>query len=185
MDATVTPKSPGARLRALMAQPGILVCPGVYDGFSLRLVEAAGYMTANISGAGLSESNLGWADIGIMGYAENVRASAALAAVSTIPLSADGDTGYGNALNVYFTVQGFERAGLACLMIEDQVWPKRCGHMEGKQVISAQEGILCRHTRLKTQTACCARPSAPAIWKPPWHSTSQRRFLSQSQEMWS
>jgi 2-methylisocitrate lyase-like PEP mutase family enzyme len=141
MDATVTPKSPGARLRALMAAPGILVCPGVYDGFSLRLVEAAGYTTANISGAGLSESNLGWADIGIMGYAENVRASAALAAISTIPLSADGDTGYGNALNVYFTVQGFERAGLACLMIEDQVWPKRCGHMEGKQVIPAQEGV--------------------------------------------
>ena len=76
-----------------------------------------------------------------MGYAENLRASAALAAISSIPLSADGDTGYGNALNVYFTVQGFERAGLACLMIEDQVWPKRCGHMEGKQVISAEEGV--------------------------------------------
>jgi 2-methylisocitrate lyase-like PEP mutase family enzyme len=141
MEAAVKPLSPGARLRALMARPGILVCPGVYDGFSLRLVEAAGYTTANISGAGLSESNLGWADIGIMGYAENLRASAALAAISAIPLSADGDTGYGNALNVYFTVQGFERAGLACLMIEDQVWPKRCGHMEGKQVISAEEGV--------------------------------------------
>ncbi len=63
------------------------------------------------------------------------------AAISSIPLSADGDTGYGNALNVYFTVQGFERAGLACLMIEDQVWPKRCGHMEGKQVISAEEAV--------------------------------------------
>src|ERR1051326_5464842 len=141
MEAAVKPLSPGARLRALMARPGILVCPGVYDGFSLRLVVAAGYTKANISGAGLSESNLGWADIGIMGYAENVRASGALAAISAIPLSADGDTGYGNALNVYFTVQGFERAGLACLMIEDQVWPKRCGHMEGKQVISAEEGV--------------------------------------------
>jgi 2-methylisocitrate lyase-like PEP mutase family enzyme len=141
MDAAVKKLSSGAQLRALMDAPGILVCPGVYDGFSLRLVEQAGYKTANISGAGLSESNLGWADIGIMGYAENVRASAALAAISAIPLSADGDTGYGNALNVYFTVQGFERAGLACLMIEDQVWPKRCGHMEGKQVISAEEGV--------------------------------------------
>src|SRR5215475_3411410 len=105
MDATAKPSSPGARLRALMDGPGIMVAPGVYDGFSLRLVEAAGYATANISGACLSESNLGWADIGIMGYAENVRASAALAAISTIPLSADGDTGYGNALNAYFTVQ--------------------------------------------------------------------------------
>jgi len=141
MDAAVNPSSPGARLRALLAAPGIMVAPGVYDGFSLRLVEQMGYKTAAISGAGLSESNLGLADVGIMGYAENLRASAALAAISAIPLAADGDTGYGNALNVYFTVQGFERAGLACLMIEDQVWPKRCGHMQGKQVISAQEGV--------------------------------------------
>ena len=133
--------SPGAKLKALLAQPGILVCPGVYDGFSLRLVEQAGYKTANISGAGLSESDLGWADVGIMGYGENLRASAALAAISSVPLQADADTGYGNALNVYFTVQGFERAGLACVMIEDQVWPKRCGHMEGKNVISAEEGV--------------------------------------------
>jgi 2-methylisocitrate lyase-like PEP mutase family enzyme len=140
MDA-INPSSPGARLRALLNQPGILITPGVYDGFSLRLVEMMGYKTAAISGAGLSESNLGWSDVGIMGYAENLRASAALAAISSIPLSADGDTGYGNALNVYFTVQGFERAGLACLMIEDQVWPKRCGHMEGKRVISAEEAV--------------------------------------------
>ena len=133
--------SPGAKLRALLAAPGIMVAPGVYDGFSLRLVEQMGYKTAVISGAGLSEGNLGWADVGIMGYAENLRASEALAAVSTIPLAADGDTGYGNALNVYFTIKGFERAGLACLMIEDQVWPKRCGHMEGKKVISAEEGV--------------------------------------------
>jgi 2-methylisocitrate lyase-like PEP mutase family enzyme len=134
-------QSPGATLRALLAEPGILICPGVYDGFSLRLLEQAGFKTANISGAGLSESNLGWVDVGIMGYAENLRASGALAAISSIPLAADGDTGYGNALNVYFTIQGFERAGLACLMLEDQVWPKRCGHMEGKGVISAEEGV--------------------------------------------
>jgi 2-methylisocitrate lyase-like PEP mutase family enzyme len=141
MDAVNPPGSPGARLRALLNQPGIVISPGVFDGFSLRLVELMGYKTAAISGAGLSESNLGWSDVGIMGYAENLRASAALAAISSIPLSADGDTGYGNALNVYFTVQGFERAGLACLMIEDQVWPKRCGHMEGKRVISAEEAV--------------------------------------------
>jgi 2-methylisocitrate lyase-like PEP mutase family enzyme len=140
MTKQTSTQSPGARLRALLAQPGILVTPGVYDGFSLRLVEQAGFKSANISGAGVSESNLGWADVGIMGYTENLRASAALAAISSIPLAADGDTGYGSALNVYFTVQGFERAGLACLMIEDQVWPKRCGHMEGKSVISAEEG---------------------------------------------
>src|SRR5580692_5622216 len=94
--------SPGRRLRDLMAEPGIMVCPGVYDGFSVRLVEQLGFKTASISGAGLSETNLGWADVGIMGYEENVHASGALAACCDIPLSADGDTGYGNAVNVYF-----------------------------------------------------------------------------------
>ena len=133
--------SPGRRLRDLLDAPGILVCPGVYDGFSARLVEQMGFRTAAISGAGVSESHLGWADVGIMGYEENVHASAAIAACTSLPLHADGDTGYGNAVNVYFTVQGFERAGVACLMIEDQVWPKRCGHMAGKQVISAEEGV--------------------------------------------
>src|ERR1700730_3055412 len=140
MDA-INPSSPGAKLRALLAQPGIMVTPGVFDGYSLRLLEQMGYKTAAISAAGLSESNLGWADVGIMGYTENLRACSALAAISSIPLAADGDTGDGNAMNVYFTVRGFERAGLACLMIEDQVWPKRCGHMAGKQVISAEEGV--------------------------------------------
>ena len=86
--------SPGAKLRALLAEPGIMVAPGVFDGFSLRLVEQMGYKTAAITGAEISESHLGWADVGIMGYAENVQACAALAAVSSIPLAADGDTGY-------------------------------------------------------------------------------------------
>ena len=133
--------SPGRRLRKLMAEPGILISPGIFDGFSARLVEQMGFKTAAISGAGLSESRLGWADVGIMGYEENVHAARALAACTSIPIQADGDTGYGNAMNVYFIVQGFERAGIACLMIEDQVWPKRCGHMAGKQVISAEEGV--------------------------------------------
>ena len=134
--------SPGARLRALLAEPGILVTPGVYDGFSLRLVEQMGFKSANISGAGLSESNLGWADVGIMGYTENVRASGALAAISSIPLSADGDTGYGNALNVQRTVIEYARAGAAAVMIEDQVNPKKCGHTRGKQVITRDEARM-------------------------------------------
>jgi 2-methylisocitrate lyase-like PEP mutase family enzyme len=134
-------KHPGQIMRELIAAPEILVTPGVYDGFSARLVERMGFKAATITGAGLSEANLGWADLGIMGYEENLHASAALAACAMIPLQADGDTGYGNAVNVYFTVKGFERAGLAGLMIEDQVWPKRCGHFTGKEVISAEEGV--------------------------------------------
>src|SRR5258708_40301488 len=129
------------RFRALLDGPDILVTPGVYDGFSARLVESLGFKSAAITGAGLSEARLGWADVGIMGFEQNLRSSEALAACCTIPLTADADTGYGNAINVHFTVKGFERAGIAGVMIEDQVWPKRCGHLAGKEVISAEEGV--------------------------------------------
>ena len=151
--------SPGQIMRDLIDAPEILVMPGVYDGFSARLVESMGFKAAGISGAGLSETNLGWADVGIMGYEENLRSSAALAACCSIPLQADGDTGYGNAVNVYFTVQGFERAGLAGLMLEDQVWPKRCGHLKGKEVISAEEMVQ------KVRAACEARSDPDFVIK--------------------
>jgi 2-methylisocitrate lyase-like PEP mutase family enzyme len=129
------------RLRALIGGPDILVTPGVYDGFSTRLVESLGFKAAAITGAGLSEARLGWADVGIMGFEQNLRSSEALAACCGMPLTADADTGYGNAINVHFTIKGFERAGIAGIMIEDQVWPKRCGHLAGKEVISAEEGV--------------------------------------------
>ncbi|HYM72198.1 MAG TPA: oxaloacetate decarboxylase, partial [Stellaceae bacterium] len=133
--------TPGQRLRDLIDAPEILVLPGIYDGFSARLVEAAGFKAAAISGAGTSESRLGWADTGIMGFEENLHSCRQLAACCSIPLRADADTGYGNAVNVHFTVRGFEQAGIAGIMLEDQVWPKRCGHMAGKEVISAEEGV--------------------------------------------
>lgn len=125
--------------RQMVEAPEILVLPGVFNGFSLRLVERSGYKAAAITGAGLSESLLGWADRGILTFDDNLRACRALAECSTIPLLADADTGYGNALNVYFVARAFEKAGLAAISIEDQVWPKRCGHMAGKSVIPAQE----------------------------------------------
>lgn len=133
--------SKGKQLKALIHSPKILVTPGVYDGFSTRLVQRMGFKTATISGAGVSESKLGWADRGVMGYGENVEACRRIAACSELLLQGDADTGYGNALNVYFTVRGFEDAGLAAVMIEDQVWPKRCGHMVGKAVIPAEEMV--------------------------------------------
>ena len=83
---------------------------------------------------------MGWADVGIMGFRENLDACRHLASCTSMALIGDADTGYGNAVNVYFTVRGFEDAGLAGVMIEDQVWPKRCGHMKGKEVISLEEG---------------------------------------------
>jgi len=128
------------KLRELINAPEILVLPGVFDGFSARLLKPSGFAAGFISGAGISESGLGWADLGVMGLEENLRACRAFAAACDLPLLADADTGYGNAVNVHFTLRAFEQAGLAGLMIEDQVWPKRCGHMKGKEVISAEEG---------------------------------------------
>ena len=127
--------------RCLINAPEILVLPGVFDGYSTRLAAQSGFPAAFISGSGISEAYMGWADVGIMGYRENIEACRYMAACTDIPMLADGDTGYGNAVNVYFTVRGFEDVGLAGVMIEDHVWPKRCGHMKGKEVISLEEGV--------------------------------------------
>lgn len=127
--------------RELLKTPKILAMPGVYDGFSLRLAERNGFEAAVIGGAGLSESKMGWADVGLMGLEENVSVARRLASFSTIPLLADADTGYGNAVNVYFTVRSFEAAGIAGIALEDQTWPKRCGHMAGKSVIDMEEMV--------------------------------------------
>jgi 2-methylisocitrate lyase-like PEP mutase family enzyme len=133
--------SVGKRLLALINAPEILVLPGVFDGFSTRLVGQLGYPAAFITGSGVSESRLGQPDVGLMGLDESVAGARAIAACSELLLLADGDTGYGNALNAYHTVRAFERAGVAGLMLEDQVWPKRCGHMKGKEVIAAEEMV--------------------------------------------
>ena len=134
-------KTRGTQLKELINRPEILITPGVYDGFSARLVQKMGFATASISGAGTSESRLGWADRGIMGFEENLANARRIADCSDLLLQADADTGYGNALNVYFVVRAFEKAGMAAIMIEDQVWPKRCGHMAGKSVIPAEEMV--------------------------------------------
>lgn len=134
-------KSKGEAFREMIHSPEITLQPGVFNGFSARLVEKIGYRTAFITGSGVSENALGWADMGIMGLDENVRVSRAIAECTDLLLIGDGDTGYGNPVNVFFTVRAFEGAGLAGVMIEDQVWPKRCGHMAGKQVIAAEEMV--------------------------------------------
>src|SRR5262245_21399752 len=124
--------SKGRRLKELIDSPEILVAPGVFDGYSARLVERAGFKSATITGAGTSESRLGWADRGIMGLEENLANARRIADCTDLLLRADADTGYGNAINVYFAARAFEKAGVAAVMFEDQVWPKRCGHMAGK-----------------------------------------------------
>jgi 2-methylisocitrate lyase-like PEP mutase family enzyme len=128
-------------LRDLIDAPEIAVLPGVYDGFSARLSERGGFAAAFITGSGVSESRLGRPDVGLAGLAEAVAAARDIAACVDIPLLADADTGYGNAVNVFYTVKQFERAGVAGLMIEDQTWPKRCGHLAGKEIIAAEEMV--------------------------------------------
>ena len=133
--------SKGRQFKALIQAPEILVQPGVYDGYSARLIERAGFRAASISGAGVSESRMGWADRGVMTFEENLNNARRLADCTDLLLRADADTGYGNAMTVHFVVRAFEKAGMAALMIEDQVWPKRCGHMAGKACIPAEEMV--------------------------------------------
>jgi len=127
------------RLRELLRTSRPLVSPGIYDGYSLRLVEAMGFKTAATTGSGLTNSLLVQPDIGILSMLENAAACRHLARSVAIPLMADADTGYGNAVTVYHAVQYFEEAGVVGINIEDQVWPKRCGHMRGKDVIGVRE----------------------------------------------
>jgi 2-methylisocitrate lyase-like PEP mutase family enzyme len=127
------------QLRAHLESSELTIAPGVYDGISARVVEDMGFDTAIISGAGVSNSRLGQPDFGILNLSENAAQSGMIADAVDIPVQADADTGYGNAVNVYHTVKTFEKAGVDSIMIEDQKFPKRCGHMEGKDVISMEE----------------------------------------------
>jgi methylisocitrate lyase len=127
------------RLRDLLKGPGLVRAPGAFDAWSARLVELAGFPVAYMTGYGASASVLGRPDIGLMTMSEMVAQAKNMAAAADIPIIADGDTGYGGVLNVIRTVQEFETAGVAGLQLEDQVFPKRCGHMEGKQLIAKAE----------------------------------------------
>ncbi|MFD2419915.1 isocitrate lyase/PEP mutase family protein [Amycolatopsis pigmentata] len=127
-----------ARLRELLAGPGPVVAPGAYDALSARMVEAAGFPAVYLTGFGTTASLLGRPDVGLLTMTEMVDAARRMVSAVAVPVIADADTGYGNALNVIRTVQEYEAAGVAGLHLEDQVSPKRCGHFEGKEVIEAE-----------------------------------------------
>ncbi|MHA6626518.1 isocitrate lyase/PEP mutase family protein [Pseudonocardia sichuanensis] len=133
------PTAPRRRLRELLAAPGPLVAPGAYDALSARLVEQAGFDAVYMTGFGTTATLIGRPDVGLLSGAEMADNARRIAGAVEIPLIADADTGYGNALNVVRTVQSYERAGVAGLHLEDQVTPKRCGHMSGKAVIDRAE----------------------------------------------
>lgn len=134
-----TEHSKAGRMRAMLKSGKIVVSPGVFDGYSARLVEAMGFKAASTTGAGLSNSRLGQPDIGIMTLRDNVEACYHIARSVSIPVMSDADTGYGNAVTVHHTVRYFEEAGVVGINIEDQASPKRCGHMRGKELVSASE----------------------------------------------
>src|SRR5947209_13771702 len=129
------------RLRQLLREPGIIRSLGAHDVFTARLIEAAGLETVFLGGFGTSASLLGLPDVGLITLSEMADAVQRMAARVQIPVVADGDTGHGDLHNVVRTVREFEQAGAAGILLEDQVTPKRCGHFEGKQVISVEEMV--------------------------------------------
>ncbi len=136
------PRTDGpAALRALLDRPEPLLLPGCYDALGARLIEQAGFDAVYMTGFGTTASLLGRPDVGLLGLTEMVDNARRISSAVDLPVVADADTGYGNPINVIRTVQEYERAGVAGLHIEDQVMPKRCGHMEGKEVIPADEMV--------------------------------------------
>ena len=134
-----TDDEPGQRLRAQIKASEIAVMPGVYDALSASLAERAGFDTVFTSGFSISATQLGRPDLGLLTMSENLDQARSIVKRLSVPLVADLDTGYGNALNVRRTVAGAMDAGIAGGILEDQQWPKRCGHMEEKAVVDADE----------------------------------------------
>ncbi len=131
--------NPARTLTELVAAPGCLVVPGAYDAWSAKLVAQSGFRACYMTGFGISASFLGAPDLGLLTATQMADNAARLADAAGIPVIADGDTGYGNVLNVRHTVAAYRRAGVAAIQIEDQEFPKRCGHLEGKQVIATED----------------------------------------------
>jgi 2-methylisocitrate lyase-like PEP mutase family enzyme len=129
------------RVRRLLANPKILVAPGAYDGTGARLVQALGFQAIYMSGFETSASILGEPDVGYLTMTQMTARLATLSAIVDLPLIADGDTGYGNPLNVRRAVREYERAGAAAMHIEDQTFPKRCGQMPGRDIIPTDEMV--------------------------------------------
>jgi 2-methylisocitrate lyase-like PEP mutase family enzyme len=125
-------------LKRLLGRDELLVAPGCFDGLSARLVEEAGFEAAYLSGGAVARS-MGIPDIGLVTMSETIERAAQAVAAVKLPIIADADTGYGNAVNLVRTVREFERIGVAAIHIEDQITPKRCGHLDGKEVISLGE----------------------------------------------
>ncbi|MGR9071727.1 MAG: isocitrate lyase/PEP mutase family protein [Gammaproteobacteria bacterium] len=129
------------KLRQLLNRPGMLVMPGCHDAISARLCELVGFDSAFMSGFAVSASRLALPDTGLISYAELLEQGRNICQAVSIPIFGDGDTGFGNPVNIKRTVNGYAQAGFACIMLEDQVMPKRCGHTRGKSVVGRDEAL--------------------------------------------
>lgn len=138
---TPMPNPMADRLRARLAQRALILMPCCFDAMSAKLIEQAGFDLTFLSGFAASASRIGAPDLGLMSYGEVLDQTRNVVGALSIPMMTDGDTGYGNAMNVERTVEGFARAGAAGVMIEDQVAPKRCGHTAGKAVVAREEAF--------------------------------------------
>ena len=125
--------------RARLKSKKIMIVPGIYEALSAKIAQEAGIPCLAMGGYAIEASRLAQPDVGLLSLSEMTTALKQICDAVDIPVIGDGDTGYGNALNAIRTEQEFEAAGAACVFLEDQVWPKRCGHMDGKQVITAEE----------------------------------------------
>ena len=161
-------KNPGKALRELLSEPGIIMAPGIYDGISARVTELSGFKAGYLSGAGVATSGIGEPDIGLTSLDDVTRIAHALTVNASVPYICDADTGYGNALNVIRTVHELETAGVACIQLEDQVAPKRCGHLAGKSCVPAEEFVqkirAASREKFYEDTMIMARTDARAVY---------------------
>ncbi len=154
-------------LRTLIAGPEIVVAPGAFDCISARLVEVGGFSALYVTGSGVSMSALGAPDVGALSFAEILDRVRRIADVVSIPVIADADTGYGGPINIIRTVREFERAGVSGIQLEDQSWPKKCGHEPGRRIVAAE--TMCARiaaavdARSDPETIIIARTDARAI----------------------
>jgi 2-methylisocitrate lyase-like PEP mutase family enzyme len=155
------------RLRELLARPGAIMAPGVADALNARLVRRHGVETVYMTGAGTTAVRLGMPDVGLLTMTEMIDNAGRIAEASGLPLIADADNGYGGVLNVRRTIQGYERAGVAGVHLEDQVIPKRCGHLAGKQVVPVEEAVAkiraAADARIDPDFVIIARTDAVAV----------------------
>lgn len=132
---------PTAQLRKLLERNELLIAPGAPNAITARLIQNAGFPVVYVSGAGISNTQMGLADMGLLTMSEMVSQIRYITNIVQIPVIADADTGYGNAINMQRTMREYENAGVAAIQIEDQVTPKRCGHFEGKQIVTKDEMV--------------------------------------------